>query len=51
MEKSVGHSLKLLDALQKIWAPLRKLFTPPGVPSWLRTWVVSILLHEAKRLL
>ena len=27
--KSVGHSLK-------IRAPLRKLFAPPGVPSWLR---------------
>jgi len=28
--------LKLLDIVQKIWAPLRKLFAPPGVPSWLR---------------
>ena len=27
----IGHSLK-------IWAPLRKLFAPPGVPSWLRAW-------------
>jgi len=26
-----GHSLK-------IWAPLRKLFAPPGVPSLLRAW-------------
>jgi len=25
----IGNSLK-------IWAPLRKLFAPPGVPSWLR---------------
>jgi len=25
----IGHGLK-------IWAPLRKLFAPPGVPSWLR---------------
>jgi len=40
-----------LDAVQKIWAPHRKLFTPPGVPSWLRTWVVSILLHEEKLVL
>jgi len=22
----------------KIWAPLRKLFAPPGVPGWLRAW-------------
>jgi len=28
--------LKLLDLIQKIWAPLRKLFTAPGVPNWLR---------------
>ena len=31
LEKCVGHSLK-------IWAPLRKHFAPPGVPSWLRAW-------------
>jgi len=34
LEKCVGHSLKLLDIVQKIWAPLGKLFAPPGVPSW-----------------
>jgi len=22
-----------------MWAPLRKLFAPPGVPSWLRAWL------------
>ena len=38
LEKCVGHSLKILDIVQKIWAPLGKLFAPPGVPSWLRTW-------------
>jgi len=27
----IGHSLK-------IWAPLRKLYAPPGVPSWLWAW-------------
>jgi len=27
----IKHSLK-------IWPPLRKLFAPPGVPSWLRVW-------------
>jgi len=38
LEKCVGRSLKLLDIVQKIWSPLRKLFAPPGVPSWLRAW-------------
>ena len=36
LEKCVGYSLKLLDIVQKIWAPLRKFFAPPGVRSWLR---------------
>jgi len=27
-----------MDIVQKIWAPLRKLFALPGVPSWLRAW-------------
>jgi len=27
-----------LDIVQKIWAPLRKHFVPPGVPRWLRAW-------------
>jgi len=27
-----------MDIVKKIWAPLRKLFAPPGVPSWLRAW-------------
>jgi len=34
--KCVGHSLKILDIVEKIWAPLGKLFPSPGVPSWLR---------------
>jgi len=38
LEKCVGHRLKLLDIVQKILAPLRKLFAPPGVPSWLPAW-------------
>jgi len=29
LKKCVGHSLKLLDIVQKIWAPHRKLFDPP----------------------
>ena len=33
--------LKLLDIVQKLWAPLRKLFAPPGVPSWLRAWLMQ----------
>jgi len=33
LEKCVVHGLKLLDIVQKIWALLRKLFAPPGVPS------------------
>jgi len=36
LEKSVGHSWKLLDIVWKIWAHLRKLFT--WCPSWLRAW-------------
>jgi len=28
LEKCTGHNLKLLDIVQKIWAPLRKLFQP-----------------------
>jgi len=38
LEKCVGHSLKLLDIVSKIWAPLRTLFASPSVPSWLRAW-------------
>jgi len=42
LEKSVGYSLKILGIVQKISAPLRKLFAPPGVLSWLRAclWVI-----------
>jgi len=36
LEKCVGHSLKILDMVQKILALVGKLFAPPGVPSWLR---------------
>jgi len=25
-----------LETVQKIWAPFRKLFAPPGAPRWLR---------------
>jgi len=37
-DKFVGYILKLLDIVQKLWAPLRKHFAPPGAPSWLRAW-------------
>ena len=36
LEKYVIHSLKVVNIVHKIWATLRKLFTPSGVPSWLR---------------
>jgi len=36
VEKCVGHNLKIWDIVQKFWAPLGKLFAPPGVPSWSR---------------
>jgi len=39
------NSLTLLHIRLKIWAPLRKLFAPPGVPSWLRACVRSIKLR------
>jgi len=38
LEKCSGHRLKLLDIVQKVWAPFRKLFVPPDDPSWLRAW-------------
>ena len=42
LEKCVGHNLKILDIVQKIWVSIGKLFVPPGVPSWLgalfNTW-------------
>jgi len=40
LEKCVGHSLKLLEVIKKNWTPLRNLLGPPGVPSWLRAWLV-----------
>jgi len=36
MEKCIAHRLKLLDIVQKMLAPLRKVFAPPSDPSWLR---------------
>jgi len=33
MGKCVGYSLIILDIIQKISAPLRKLFAPPGVQA------------------
>jgi len=34
----VVFEIKLLDIFIKIWAPIRKLFALPGVPSWLQAW-------------
>jgi len=39
LEKWVGHSLKPLEILSKIWAPPRKLFAIPDFPSWF--WACS----------
>jgi len=49
--KDVGHSLKFLDTVQKIWAPLRKLLTPTVVPSWFRAWVQVLRgsIHEQRK--
>jgi len=33
LKKCVVHNLKILDTVQNIWAPLGKLFAPPGVLS------------------
>jgi len=38
LEKCVGHRLKLLDIVQKCWAPLRKLR-----PSWCPKLVTSMI--------
>jgi len=46
LEKCVG-SLKLLDIVQNIWAPLGKLFAPPGVASWLRAWCRTTFTIQA----
>jgi len=46
LEKCVGHNLKTFDIVQKFWAPLGKLFAPPGVPNWLRACVVWSLGRE-----
>jgi len=33
LEKCIGHRLKLLNIVQKIWATLRKLSAPPQGPD------------------
>ena len=38
LEKWSEHNLNILGMVQKIWAPLGKLFAPPGVLSWLRAY-------------
>jgi len=35
-----------MDIVQKIWAPLGKLFAPPGVSSWLRACMSLSLWME-----
>jgi len=52
LEKCFGHSSNLLDIVQKIWAPLKKLFAPLGIPSWLRGCQhVTVSLHYLSRCL
>jgi len=41
LEKCIGHILNLLDIVQTIFSPLRKLFATSGVPSWLRAWLLT----------
>jgi len=36
--KMYWTSFKIIGHISKNLAPLRKLFAPPGVPSWLRIW-------------
>ena len=48
LEKCVGHSLKILDIVQEMWAPLGKLFIPPAVPSWLRAWATFLNCSTAQ---
>ena len=47
LEKCVGYSLKILDIVQKICDPLKNLFAPPGVPSWLRAWFLNGFLFRS----
>jgi len=46
LEKCVGYSLKLLDIVQKIWAPLKKNWGPSQKtlrPSWCPKPVTGLL--------
>ena len=43
-EKCVGHNFKILEIVQRFWAPLGKLFAPPVVPSWLRACSQGIVV-------
>jgi len=36
-----------LDTVQKIWASLKKLIVPPGVPSWLRAGNLVIFADKS----
>jgi len=47
LEKGVGHSLKILVMVQKIWAHLGKLFAPPGFPIWLRACIDLLMAPAA----
>jgi len=47
MEECVGHSFKILDVIQKIWAPHGKLFAPSWSPK-LDTSLTNTRLIEAE---
>ena len=51
LQKCVGHSLKILEIVWKIWALLGKLFAHPGVPSWLRACLKVRSVRSSKLLL
>ena len=51
MEKCVGNSSRPLYTVWKIWAPLRKLFVPPGVqagygPAYCTTVITSMPIFK-----
>jgi len=37
-----NFSPPLEECVQRFWAPLRKLSTPPGAPSWLRACIALL---------
>ena len=44
LEKCVEHRSNLLDIVQKIWTPIRKLFATPGVPHLVTDLVNAVIV-------